>query len=232
MLDPERLRTAVALQKRAYRFVKWFYIPVVRSGEMSARIALTHSEAALPLTAWLKEQSAGFPEDCQPLGRSDADIRSFANMLGSYFQASFDLVENPGQRGAGGDYCDACGAHLVAASHLRTKKLSRHDKEKAQALKISCLRRLAQSVGGELSEQVAEGLAVSSELRESIAMLAYGEQLLLRMEGHGAGPTVLALWREFAWTETGAPKKDFNLDPDDILRSQEAVLRAIKEPPK
>lgn len=56
--------------------------------------------------------------------------------------------------------------------------------------------------------------------------MAYARELLLRLAGDPGDPAILALWREFAWTKTGAPKKGFRLDAQDILDAQEA-LRAI-----
>jgi len=228
MFEREKLRRAVLLQKRAYEFVKWYYESAVAKGIMSAKMAREHAEATQVLAAGLKERFVDIPSDCRPLSQGDEDIQSFVNMLSSYLSASFDLVENPGTRGTKvDDYCEACGAYLLAAPHLRPKKLSRHDKMKARKLKLTCLKRLAQDAGLVLSDQAAETLVDAPEMREAIAMTTYGEQLLFRMDGQVEGPAVLALWREFAWNSTGSPKKGFKLDADDILRSQETALNAI-----
>ena len=41
-----------------------------------------------------------------------------------------------------------------------------------------------------------------------------------------AGPAVLALWREIAWDAT-APKKNFVLEADDIVRAEESLVSAM-----
>ena len=60
-----------------------------------------------------------------------------------------------------------------------------------------------------------------------VATLAYGQQLVERVRGSSKGPAVLALWREIAWKKTGSPRKDFKLDAEDILRSEQSLIDAI-----
>jgi hypothetical protein len=59
-----------------------------------------------------------------------------------------------------------------------------------------------------------------------VSLLAYGQQLLERTHGRSQGTAVLALWREIAWTQT-APKKNFELNAEDILSAEESLVRAI-----
>jgi hypothetical protein len=87
------------------------------------------------------------------------------------------------------------------------------------------LRAVSVEAGATLSdENVAEMLA-DPRLRESLAMATYGRQLMLRAKGKNEGRAVLALWREFAWTKGGTPKRGYVLDADKILTA-ENVLRA------
>ena len=59
-----------------------------------------------------------------------------------------------------------------------------------------------------------------------MALLAYGQQLIERTQGRSVGPAVLALWREIAWTTT-APRKNFVLHAEDIVRAEESLAGAI-----
>ena len=43
-----------------------------------------------------------------------------------------------------------------------------------------------------------------------------------RLEGMSEGPATLALWRTFAWTKEGSPKKDFQLSADLIMEAVDA----------
>jgi hypothetical protein len=63
-----------------------------------------------------------------------------------------------------------------------------------------------------------------------VATLAYGQQLVERTRGRSEGPAVLALWREIAWEKTGAPKKDFQLEAEDILRAEQSLANVLAEP--
>jgi hypothetical protein len=58
-------------------------------------------------------------------------------------------------------------------------------------------------------------------------MTAYAAALLRRLEGSTDGPEVLALWRRFAWTRSGSPRKDFVLTADAVLQAEADVDAAI-----
>jgi hypothetical protein len=59
-----------------------------------------------------------------------------------------------------------------------------------------------------------------------VTLLTYGHQLIERTHGRSVGPAVLALWREIAW-DTTAPKKNFVLEADDIVRAEESLVTAM-----
>ncbi len=62
------------------------------------------------------------------------------------------------------------------------------------------------------------------ELSQAIELQRRSYNLLLW--GRSVGPAVLALWREIAWTTT-APRKNFVLHADDIVRAEESLAGAI-----
>jgi hypothetical protein len=41
------------------------------------------------------------------------------------------------------------------------------------------------------------------------------------------GPASLALWRTFAWTPKGSPRKDFTLTTEGILAAQASLAAGI-----
>jgi hypothetical protein len=75
-----------------------------------------------------------------------------------------------------------------------------------------------------LSTDAVEQLLAEPDLREATHLCAYAVDLLDRLEGIGNGPASLALWRGFAWTKDGSPRKDFVLRADDVMSAQ-GVLR-------
>ena len=67
---------------------------------------------------------------------------------------------------------------------------------------------------------------------EDASLLAYGYDLRQREKGIANGPAVLALWRGFAWNESGSPKHDFRLKAKMITAAEErlaALLQNIRQ---
>ena len=89
------------------------------------------------------------------------------------------------------------------------------------------LRELAMQEGKDLSEGDADERIEKGDLTESLALVAYGRELLRRVEGLSEGTAVLALWRKFAWNEKGSPKKGFDLTAAMILEAQEKVKSSV-----
>ena len=65
------------------------------------------------------------------------------------------------------------------------------------------------------------------DLREPLGLCAYAGDLLQRLEGRAVGAASLALWRTFAWTAQGSPKKDFVLTAEEIMASQELLTKRL-----
>ena len=118
---------------------------------------------------------------------------------------------------------------MTAGSHLKTRKLTSRDKRRARRLKEDTLRQLALDDGRNMTEREGSALCDDEALREDIALLTYGHELMRRAQGANEGPPVLALWREFAWTRTGAPKQDFRLEVLSIVDAEEKVLARIRK---
>jgi hypothetical protein len=161
---------------------------------------------------------------------SDAlEVDMFANLFASYLLTSFELVEEPGVRMTATDCGCSCVLcrHLVAAPHLRARRISDHEKDRAHSLKVDYLKRLAAECRGKLSDLEAGVLVGASETAEPIALATYGEALVARCHGSSGEPALLALWREFAWTRTGSPRRDFELNAETILDAEALLVRAL-----
>jgi len=80
-----------------------------------------------------------------------------------------------------------------------------------------------------LSDHEVDAIVDDPSMREVVSRVAYAHDLLRRMKGIAAGPAALALWRGFAWTETGSPKKGFRLSADAILESEKRLCDAVRK---
>jgi hypothetical protein len=52
---------------------------------------------------------------------------------------------------------------------------------------------------------------------------------LPEQEGRAVGAASLALWRTFAWTPEGSPKKGFVLNTDEIMIAQDVVAERLSK---
>lgn len=185
---------------------------------MRAHDYMDEAEAA---EDWIKEHYSSLPVSCRP---TTDQVTPFAKFFATYLTTSFDLVEEPGRqlKSSCGCFCPIC-TYLTAAPHLKTKKVTRRDKERARKIKLNALEQLSREHNARIDQERAEKLLDSPET----SLLAYGQQLIERTHGRSYGPAVLALWREIAWEKTGAPKKDFQLEPEAILRAEQLLVDKI-----
>lgn len=225
MLDEKELRDSVDLQKRSYGLLKWV-AESVRNGKMAFNQIHEYTTAVESARDWLQICGADVPAMYRP--PADAErFQRFANLFSSYLLTSFDLVEKPRGRlvSFDGCYCPFC-MHLVAAPHLRTKKVTNIDRHWARLLKVDYVRALGHELGRDLPDEQVQAL-VDGELSEIIALATYASALLRRCRGEDEGTAILPLWREFAWNRQGSPKKDFELTADAILDAEKHISAAI-----
>jgi hypothetical protein len=221
----EEIERAVDLQARGYRLLRW-----LESAFASAFVApeTVHVDATLEAAAraWIERRYLDLPSDARP-GRED--IVAFANLFSTYLTNSFDLDANPGERLYSPDnhcYCFSC-SWMVAVPHLQPKKLGSADKDVAERLKRELVRRLAASAQRQLDDETIDRMLRDPELREALGLGAYAWDLLERLNGTAVGPATLALWRSFAWTPQGSPKKGFALSAAAILDAERVLLERI-----
>ena len=224
MLKRDEILQAVELHRRSYKLLRWLSTAIDKGVVGFAR-AHDYMDEAAAAEDWIKEHYASLPASCRP---ATDQVAPFAKFFATYLTTSFDLIEQPGQelKSGCGCFCPLC-AYLTAAPHLKTKKVTRRDKERARKIKLNALEQLALEHNAHMDRERAEKLLDSPETASEISLLAYGRQLVERTHGRSHGPAVLALWREIAWEKTGAPKKDYQLEPEAILRAEQSLVARI-----
>lgn len=223
MFVREEISRVLDLHRKSYNLLKWLGTAINRGFIQfdHAHEYMDQNEAA---REWIKRHLLNLPPDCRP---DSNDIDRFARFFATYLTTSFDLVASPGKKltSGCGCYCSFC-AYAVSAPKLKAKKLSRKDKERARKLKVFRLKQLAIENNTSLDESAIDKLIDSPETAIDVSLIAYADQLLERTNGRSDGPAVLALWREIAW-EKNAPRKNFQLEVDNILRSEQSVAKRI-----
>jgi hypothetical protein len=101
-------------------------------------------------------------------------------------------------------------------------------KETASALQEEVIRAIAASNGISLPDDQVNALLNEEASVEPLALVAYGTQLVRRLNGEEADPSSLVLWRRFAWQKSG-PKKDFILTGETILGAEKAIESRIQD---
>jgi hypothetical protein len=223
MLDRDEIHMAVDLHRRSYKLLRWLSTAMSK-GFIQFDRAHDYLDEFAAAREWIERHFLNLPPSCRP---ALEQVEPFSRFFATYLTTSFDLVEKPLKRVASecGCWCPIC-TYLVSAPQLRAKKVSRHDKTRARKLKLAVLQRLAQEHDIHLDLQKAEQF-LESDCGPHISMVTYGQQLVARTLGKSEGPSVLALWRELAWEKTGAPKKNFHLEADDILDAERVVVGKI-----
>ena len=226
----QQLEDAVTLQRKSYGLLRWM-AERARQGTLSIRQVAHQGTVADAARDWLHSHATEIPAALRPETSDPAELTRYANIFVSYLLTSFDLVSEPGTQvvSRSSCYCSVC-RYVEAASHLKAKKLTQADKIRAERLQRAYLTARATELGFDLTEAHFDALRGNPLLAESLALATYGEQLLQRCSGGmHEGATVLALWREFAWTRAGSPKKDFVLSAALIIEAQRALHQELTQ---
>ena len=228
MLDAAELEDAVDLQQRSYELLLWVGRAIER-GFIAVDKAHKYSSGRASAYEWLERHYFSMPDSCRPSARSGEALERYANVFSSYLLTSFEIDSSPGYKGESpyGCRCEFC-SRLVRASHLRTKRVTRRDKKRAQELKNAYVAELAREHGHSAAPERIGRVLSDERLSHEAALATYGKELLSRCRGGGSsGTPVLALWREFAWTAQGSPNPRFRLRAADILKAEQDLLRAL-----
>lgn len=225
MLKRAEVERAVALQVRGYALLRWLE-GALDAGFVTPDAADRYASAEERARAWLDRHWHNLPDAARP-PRDELD--AFARLFCSYLECTFDLDPAPEERRESEDahcFCPIC-AWLARGPHLRPKKPRAADRRRAERLQRDAVAALAAEVGVALADEETAALVADPELREALGLVAYARDLLRRLEGLSVGPATLVLWRRFAWTARGAPRKGFRLTADAVLDAQQALIGRI-----
>lgn len=226
MFDKAQLEQAIDMQHRSYRLLKWL-ADAVRRGLIRFEAAHTFASLSQGASSWLAEHLQNIPPDARP---ERNDVAIFANFFSTYLENSFDLDPAPGKRLYSPDahcFCPMC-SWLIDAPNLKAKKLGSADKKRAKRMCVDAVHNLAIELGIVISDAEIETLLSDKSANENANLLAYGVDLFCRLKGIANGPSVLALWRGFAWNRSGSPKPSFRLSAKLILEAEAQVVQSLQ----
>jgi hypothetical protein len=222
VIDRDDIGTCVDIARRCYRALLWVGRTLDKGGlpfdEVHDRLSAQESARR-----WVTRFQAQLPPDARP---PDGEANRFANYFATFLTTSFDLVADPGKRARSdcGCPCRFC-TYLVAAPHLQPRKLTKRNKADALRIERDAVEQLG--VECDAKQDAVEAVLADSAMREHTAVLAYGREMMRRCSGFTSGAAVLALWRRFAWTDQGSPKRDFALTADAIVAAEDELLAAL-----
>ena len=226
MLPLKQLELAIEIQSRSFKLLQWL-AKAIHEGFVPLTKAHDVADAAHAAQSWIEGHYHNLPLECRP---DPAHIKEFANFFGSYLETSFDIIETPPERYVSecGCFCPMC-RRLANPQHLKTKSLTKMDKNRAAKLRIRRIEMLALEEGLPFNESLVHESLQDAEVRRSASLSAYGSELLERLNGFSDGPAVLALWRDFAWTSTGAPNRQFKLNAELIHQAEQKLTHIVRE---
>lgn len=222
VLRPDAIELALRHHRQSYQLLQWVN-SVLSSDLVTFDQVHEAGSAADAAVQWISAHRKDIPPHLRP---REEELYPFANFFSTYLLTSFDLKEDSCLRAA---YCrcELC-TWLFAAPHLRTKKLTSGDKRRAADLKSRRIRQLAVGLDVELAAGAEDELLRDPDIARDAAYSTYGRELVARLDGRIEGPAVLALWREFAWTTQGSPRKDFRLKARDILGAEARLVDRLR----
>lgn len=226
MLNQSEMQRLVDLQHRSYLLLKWM-AKAVSEGFVNFETA--HEYSTLPEAAegWILGHYLNIPDNARP---SRDDLSAFCAFFSTYLINSFDFVSHPGKQlySPGAHcFCPIC-SWLVDAPNLRTKKVQSTDHRRAQRMRVSALLSLAAAHRIDVGEVEIAELLGDRQTSEAASLFAYGCDLRQREKGIANGPAVLALWRGFAWNESGSPKHGFQLTAKLIVDAENRLLALLQ----
>jgi hypothetical protein len=185
MFNRNELSRAIDLQKRSYELLQWIALAVKR-GFISFNAAHSYSSVSSAAVDWIERHYQNFPEKARPM---HSDLQDFSGLFTTYLENSFELVSSPGKQLYSPDahcFCPIC-SWLIDAPNLKTKTPTPKDKKRAHKMMIDVINRIATENDVRLLEKKVSSIADDPNLREKLALCAYGADLLQRMKGIAVG---------------------------------------------
>ena len=227
MLIRDEVENAVRLHACGYKLLKWLE-KSLRDGFITPEAAGTYATSEDAAYSWLDKHYLNLPNNARP---ERSDLRAFGNFFSTYLDCTFDLDAQPGKRLYSPDshcFCPIC-TWMVQNPHLRPKKVGAGDKKVAERMKRTFLLQLAVARGMSVSEKMLDDMLQDPDLRDAVGLCTYAADLLQRLKGRAVGAASLALWRTFAWTPQGSPKKGFVLTTDEIMMAQNVLAERLSK---
>lgn len=227
MLIRDEVERAVRLQACGYQLLKWLE-KALSDGFIIPEAAGTYATSEEAAYSWMETHYFSLSRNARP---ERAELRAFSNFFSTYLDCTFDLYAEPGKRLYSPDdhcFCPIC-TWMVKKPHLQPKKVGSGDKKTAERMKRTFLRRLADTHRFSVTDEKLDDMLQDPNLREPIGLCAYAADLLQRLQGWAVGAASLALWRTFAWTPEGSPKKDFVLTADEIMIAQGVLVQRLQK---
>lgn len=224
MLDPSRVTEVLRLQPRVYRLLKWLDQASHRDQFPDATLAALMSPGPASRQT-LRDVHRLLPSDARPESLDGLEFSRFANLLQSYFEVSFEYDPSPRDQLRLEIWSHTERDRLHEASHLRPIGVTPDDKQRARQLERACLEQLSALAEIAPDPAALDALLTQRPRREQAALVAYVADLIRRCDGLPSGPWAVALWRTFAWTPEGSPRRDFALTEAAVAEAQ-ADLRA------
>lgn len=193
MLDSNRISHAIDMHQRSYKLLQWV-ASAVKDGFISFKTAHDYSSLPDAAAGWIVghhnniPDNARVPIDCLP---------EFTAFFSTYLINSFDLVDSPDKQlySPGAHcFCPMC-SWLIEAPNLKTKKLTMADKRRANKLRLQAVSQLAIQNSITISDDSITALLDDEQNHYNASLLAYGCDLLRRLNGIATGPAILSLWR-------------------------------------
>lgn len=228
MLVRNEVARAVELQARGYQLLQWLE-KALAEGFIAPEAAHTYARMEDAARAWIERHYLNLPDAARP---EREDVPEFSRLFSTYLTSTFDLEEDPGMRLYSPDahcFCPSC-SWMVRVPHLRPKKVGADDKKVAERMKRGFLRKLALHASPPPRDAAVDEVLGDPTLREAVGLITYADDLLQRLRGVAVGPATLSLWRSFAWTPQGSPKKGFKLSTEAILLAQQTILARLQSP--
>ena len=230
MLNQPEMRRLVDMQHRSYLLLKWM-AKAVTEGFVNFETA--HDYSTLPEAAegWILGHYLNIPGNARPPREDLPAFCAFCAFFSTYLTNSFDFISNPGKQLYSPDahcFCPMC-SWLVDAPNLKAKKVQATEKRRAQKMRVNALLNLAAEHRLNVDASRITELLDDRQTSEDASLVAYGYDLLQREKGIANGPAVLALWRGFAWNESGSPKHGFRLKAKLIADAENRLLALLQD---
>lgn len=222
MLIRDEIENAVRMQACGYELLKWLE-KALTDGFITPEAAGNYATTEDAAYSWLEKHYHNIPPRARP---ERADLRTFGNFFSTYLACTFDLDAKPGLRLESDCFCCFC-SWMVQKPHLRPKKIGAGDKKVAEKMKRTFLVQLAATRGISVTNEKLDDVLQDPNLREPVSLCTYAADLLRRLKGNAFGAASLALWRSFAWTPQGSPKKNFVLTTDAIMTAQDLLAERL-----